>query len=162
MRKVLGHKGKKICKLELACFFRVYLFTPFGELLFSGCLIQRSHKQWQFLDFNALLTEISTKLSLSLSNSWNAYLNSAIFYSDSCFYITIIKLYIFLNHPIYQNLFLSLPIFSFFSPLLSFSFTSTELSMMMLLLPDFDPLLLGCCIMLTECFFRLFTTKVDI
>ncbi len=32
-------------------------------------------------------TLTSTKLSLSLSNSWKAYLNSAIFYSDSCFYI---------------------------------------------------------------------------
>ena len=62
-----------------------------------------------------------------------------------------------------QNLFLSLICCCcYYPPILEFYFASTDVSIIMLLLPDFDPLLLGCCIMLTECFFRLFTTKVDI
>lgn len=79
-KEVLCHECEKIGELEFTLAIAIDHFCPLREFCLGWGLIEGSHEEWELL-FWRWLTLMLTRLSLSLSKSWNAYLNSAIFSS---------------------------------------------------------------------------------
>ena len=78
--EVLGHECEEVAELEFAFVFPVDHLGPVLELGLGGDLVEGSHEEGEFLNGEGS-TEMLTKWSLSLSKSWKASLNSAIFSS---------------------------------------------------------------------------------